>query len=133
MKPFRSLAQVLTLQAGHRLALTLEVLEKEPQADHSSSCPQEPTLGGPPVSGPRADLPHCIILGTPVFSWSQSGGRRLPSRSGQLVMSQGILDRETIRAVATSRYESVLGGLSFSPASLRFDASFPGQAPHSKA
>ena len=27
------------------------------------------------------------------------------------------------------RYESVLGGLSFSPASLRFDASFPGQVP----
>ena len=27
-----------------------------------------------------------------------------------------------------SRYESVLGSLSFSPASLRFEASFPGQA-----
>ena len=30
---------------------------------------------------------------------------------------------------APGRYESVLGGLSFSPASLRFDASFPGQVP----
>ena len=42
-------AQVLTLQAGHRLALTLEVLEKEP------------TLGGPPVSGAHIHLAtaHC--------------------------------------------------------------------------
>ncbi|CAJ1413109.1 unnamed protein product [Effrenium voratum] len=72
--------KVLTLQAGHRLALTLEVLA------------QEPTAGGPPVNA-----------------------------SVQLVTKRG--EKITIR----TRYESVLGGLSFSPASLRFEASFPGQ------
>ncbi|CAJ1456019.1 unnamed protein product [Effrenium voratum] len=74
--------KVLTLQAGHRLALTLEVLA------------QEPTAGGPPVT----------------------------NASVQLVTKRG--EKITIR----TRYESVLGGLSFSPASLRFEASFPGQA-----
>ncbi|CAK9077226.1 unnamed protein product [Durusdinium trenchii] len=73
--------KVLTLQPGHRLALTLEVLEKEPTV-----------AGGPSVNA-----------------------------SVQLVTKRG--EKITIRI----RYESVLGGLSFSPASLRFEASFPGR------
>ncbi|CAE7174781.1 unnamed protein product [Symbiodinium pilosum] len=73
--------KVLTLQAGHRLALTLEVLAQEPT-----------TASAPPVNA-----------------------------SVTLVTKRG--EKIVIRI----RYESVLGSLSFSPASLRFEASFPGQ------
>ena len=55
--------QVLTLQAGHRLALTLEVLEKDQRLrgldfGRSVVSPQEPTVaGGPPVNGA-----YCLLL-----------------------------------------------------------------------
>lgn len=73
--------KVLTLQAGHRLALALEVLAQEPT-----------TASAPPVNA-----------------------------SVTLVTKRGE------KIVLRMRYESVLGSLSFSPASLRFEASFPGQ------